>query len=274
MFFSVDELLFFEQFSPSVCGAANFLLSLMIASFSYLKAHTYTHTHMQCCCIDFDRFFVVLCWGLVWGCFGSMEKFWENSDIFFAFVGLRKIYRSFFSFSMNPLESFVQALLKKFFWDLKHTRKTLTPVGAFTWSFLRDKKWHTKHLWNILVSVTIDNHQWKLFSIKILTLEHLKLELARASQLAVVDGQEVKVYEMPTVPMCFVGAMCQFCHRKCPCFGSLESMVVESGRKLHCHRSHGFVASKISSQLNKFFCFRHKQLRKFCFYMFRNEWEK
>jgi hypothetical protein len=83
-----------------------------------------------------------------------------------------------------------------------------------------------------------------------LTVEYLKLELAQASQLAAVDGQEVKVYETPEVPMCFDGAMCQFYHRMYPCFGSLESMVEVSARKLHCHQLRDFVASKISSQLN------------------------
>lgn len=55
---------------------------------------------------------------------------------------------------------------------------------------------------------------------------------------------------MPMERVNFAGVMCQFDHRKYPYFGSLESMAGESGRKLHCHRSHDFVASKISSQLN------------------------
>jgi hypothetical protein len=70
--------------------------------------------------------------------------------------------------------------------------------------------------------------------------------------VAVVDEQEEKVYEMPAAPMCFVEAMCQCDHRKCPYFGSLESMALVSVRKLHCHRSRDFVASKTSSQLDSF----------------------
>jgi hypothetical protein len=75
-------------------------------------------------------------------------------------------------------------------------------------------------------------------------VEHLKLERVRAAQLAVVDGQEVKVYVVPMVPMCFAGGMCPFGHRNCPYSGSWESMV-ESEQKLHCHRSRGFDASKM-----------------------------
>lgn len=100
----------------------------------------------------------------------------------------------------------------------------------------------------IMKSRTNDSHQ--CFFVILTVVEHLKLERARASQLAVVDGQEVKVYEVPTVPMCFVGVMCPFGHRKCPCFGSLESMVEGNERKLHCHRSRDFVASKNRSFLS------------------------
>lgn len=83
-------------------------------------------------------------------------------------------------------------------------------------------------------------------------MENLKIERVRAAHLAVVDEQEVKVCVQPMVPMYFVEVMCPFGHRKCPYSGSLESMVGVSERKLHCHQSRDFVASKMSRKLNVF----------------------